>query len=264
MSLTAERADELAAAIYEARRTRVAIAPLTEADPDLTMQDGYVVQQGVVRRYLEDGDRIVGYKLGLTSKPMQQMLGVGVARLRARHGLARAHRRLRRWRWPTTSRPSSRRRSRSCSARTSPARTARRSTSCARSRASWPRRSSSTRRIADWKIKLPDTVADMASSGAIVLSRPLGARRRRRPPRCSAWCSPATARSSRPAPAPRRSATRPPPSPGSSARCTRSAPRSPRAPCVMTGALHAAVPVAAGETYRAEFDRLGPVTVRIV
>ena len=33
---------------------------------------------------------------------------------------------------------------------------------------------------------------------------------------------------------------------------------------VMTGALHAAVPVAAGETYRAEFDRLGPVTVRIV
>jgi len=33
---------------------------------------------------------------------------------------------------------------------------------------------------------------------------------------------------------------------------------------VMTGALHAAVPVQAGETYRAEFDRLGPVTVRIV
>jgi 2-keto-4-pentenoate hydratase len=33
---------------------------------------------------------------------------------------------------------------------------------------------------------------------------------------------------------------------------------------VMTGALHAAVPIAAGQTYRAEFDRLGPVTVRIV
>ena len=32
----------------------------------------------------------------------------------------------------------------------------------------------------------------------------------------------------------------------------------------MTGALHAAVPIAPGETYRAEFDRLGPVTVRIV
>ena len=33
---------------------------------------------------------------------------------------------------------------------------------------------------------------------------------------------------------------------------------------VMTGALHAAVPIAVGETYRAEFDRLGPVSVRIV
>ena len=32
----------------------------------------------------------------------------------------------------------------------------------------------------------------------------------------------------------------------------------------MTGALHAAVPIAAGETYRAEFDRIGPVTARIV
>jgi len=33
---------------------------------------------------------------------------------------------------------------------------------------------------------------------------------------------------------------------------------------LMTGALHAAVPVSAGETYRAEFDRLGAVSVRIV
>ena len=33
---------------------------------------------------------------------------------------------------------------------------------------------------------------------------------------------------------------------------------------IMTGALHAAVPMAAGEVYRAEFDRLGPVTVRVV
>jgi len=32
---------------------------------------------------------------------------------------------------------------------------------------------------------------------------------------------------------------------------------------VMTGALHAAVPMAAGDVFRADFDRLGPVTVRI-
>jgi 2-keto-4-pentenoate hydratase len=32
---------------------------------------------------------------------------------------------------------------------------------------------------------------------------------------------------------------------------------------IMTGALHAAVPLAAGDVFRAEFDRLGPVTIRV-
>jgi 2-keto-4-pentenoate hydratase len=33
---------------------------------------------------------------------------------------------------------------------------------------------------------------------------------------------------------------------------------------IMTGALHAAVAMNAGDVFRAEFDRLGPVTVRVV
>jgi 2-keto-4-pentenoate hydratase len=33
---------------------------------------------------------------------------------------------------------------------------------------------------------------------------------------------------------------------------------------VMTGALHAAVTMQPGETYTAEFDRLGSVSVRVV
>ena len=33
---------------------------------------------------------------------------------------------------------------------------------------------------------------------------------------------------------------------------------------VMTGALHAAVPMTAGDVFRADFDRLGPVTLRVV
>ena len=31
---------------------------------------------------------------------------------------------------------------------------------------------------------------------------------------------------------------------------------------ILTGALHAAVPLTPGDVFRAEFDRLGPVTVR--
>jgi len=32
---------------------------------------------------------------------------------------------------------------------------------------------------------------------------------------------------------------------------------------VMTGALHAAVPMGAGDVFRAEFDRLGTITIRV-
>jgi 2-keto-4-pentenoate hydratase len=65
-----------AKALYEARRTRTPIAPFTDADPALGMADGYAIQQELVRLLLADGDRVVGYKVGLTSVPMQKMIGV--------------------------------------------------------------------------------------------------------------------------------------------------------------------------------------------
>jgi len=42
----------------------------------MSMTDAYRVQQDLVARLLADGDRVVGYKLGLTSAPMQKMFGV--------------------------------------------------------------------------------------------------------------------------------------------------------------------------------------------
>jgi 2-keto-4-pentenoate hydratase len=65
-----------AKALYEARRTRTPIAPFTDADPTLGMADGYAIQQELVRLLLADGDRVIGYKVGLTSVPMQKMIGV--------------------------------------------------------------------------------------------------------------------------------------------------------------------------------------------
>jgi len=117
-------------------------------------------------------------------------------------------------------------------------------------------------RVADWKIKLADTVSDMASCGAIVMSSLLvplhdfdvrltgmvftkngelvatGAGG-------AAYGNPATAiawlvNTLHPL--------------GEGLRAGQ---------IVMTGALHAAVPVATGDVFRAEFDRLGPVTARM-
>ena len=69
-------------------------------------------------------------------------------------------------------------------------------------------------RIEDWKIKLPDTIADMASSGAVVLSSRLRAARRRRPPPRRDGRHPQRRSWPAPAPAPPRSATRSRRSPG--------------------------------------------------
>jgi 2-keto-4-pentenoate hydratase len=118
-------------------------------------------------------------------------------------------------------------------------------------------------RFADWRIKLCDTVADLASNGAVAMSDTLvaldgidprligmvlsrggeildtgaGAAALGDPAEVVAWLA-----------------------------NTLAADGIGLAPghLVMTGALHAAVPMRAGETYTAEFDRLGPVRVRIV
>lgn len=62
--------------LYEARRTRTPIPPLTDTEPGLGMAEGYAVQRELVAMLLADGDRVIGYKAGLTSEPMQAMFGV--------------------------------------------------------------------------------------------------------------------------------------------------------------------------------------------
>lgn len=52
------------------------IDPLTEADPSLSVADAYRIQQEYVKLLLGKDGAVVGYKLGLTSKPMQEMMGV--------------------------------------------------------------------------------------------------------------------------------------------------------------------------------------------
>jgi 2-keto-4-pentenoate hydratase len=66
----------MAAALAAARRTRVAIQPLTDTAPDMTPLDAYRVQQLVVQDRLPAEGPVAGYKVGLTSKPMQELLGI--------------------------------------------------------------------------------------------------------------------------------------------------------------------------------------------
>jgi 2-keto-4-pentenoate hydratase len=251
-----------ARALYEARRDRKAIAPFTDDDPTLGMADGYAVQEELIKLILADGDTIVGYKVGLTSKPMQQMIGVdtpdygpvlGSTVYRDRDAIsvgAFIAPRLEaeivfvmgtELRGPGVTVTDAHR-------------------AVAGVAASMEIVDS---RFADWRIKLADTVADLASNGAVAMSGHLvplanldtrligmtltrngelidtgaGAAALGDPVAVVAWLANTLGRV------------------GISLQPGH---------LVMTGALHAAVPMNAGDVFRAEFDRLGPVTVRVV
>jgi len=68
--------DILAEELYLALRERRTLAPLIERHPGLTIDDAYAVSLGFLARRLKDGERVVGKKIGVTSKAVQDMLGV--------------------------------------------------------------------------------------------------------------------------------------------------------------------------------------------
>src|SRR6201996_1496511 len=68
--------DELAADLAQAERSREPIAPLTSAHPDIDVVDAYEIQLINIRQRVAEGARVLGHKVGLSSKAMQQMMGV--------------------------------------------------------------------------------------------------------------------------------------------------------------------------------------------
>ena len=72
MSLT----ETLSEGLYRALRGRQVIAPIIDSHPGLTVDDAYAISLGFLARRLADGEKVVGKKIGVTSKAVQDMLGV--------------------------------------------------------------------------------------------------------------------------------------------------------------------------------------------
>jgi 2-keto-4-pentenoate hydratase len=68
--------DSIAAKLLAAYGTAPTLPPLTSTYDGLTVDDAYAIQQIQVRQRLQDGAAIIGYKVGLTSAAMQQQMGV--------------------------------------------------------------------------------------------------------------------------------------------------------------------------------------------
>jgi 2-oxo-hept-3-ene-1,7-dioate hydratase len=76
MMLPAETIAALAAELADADRNRTVMQRITARHPDATVEDAYAIQ-GVWRDHcLASGRRLVGRKIGLTSKAMQSATGI--------------------------------------------------------------------------------------------------------------------------------------------------------------------------------------------
>ncbi len=79
MNRDSTRADDLAQLannLFDAEFERRSIEPLTDSCPDLTLEDAYKIQQLNIERRLAGGEKVIGHKIGLTGKPMQEKFGV--------------------------------------------------------------------------------------------------------------------------------------------------------------------------------------------
>jgi len=67
--------EQIADEIYRCYREVSQIELLNPRYPSLEAEDSYKIQERVVARFGADGAPVKGYKVGLTSKPMQEMAG---------------------------------------------------------------------------------------------------------------------------------------------------------------------------------------------
>lgn len=74
--LTEAQRDEAAELLREAEQSVRPIAPLVQLFPGVDVVDAYEIQLRGIRRRLEAGATVYGHKVGLSSKAMQSMMGV--------------------------------------------------------------------------------------------------------------------------------------------------------------------------------------------
>ena len=71
-TLITQLGDELHSALV----ARTVVDPLTTRYPDITVEEAYHIQQRMIERRMQAGERIVGKKIGVTSRAVMNMLGV--------------------------------------------------------------------------------------------------------------------------------------------------------------------------------------------
>lgn len=78
MSLGPAELREAAEALYQAEQSGRQIGLLSRLHPEITMDDAYAIQNALTERKIASGRKVIGWKIGLTSKAMQQALNIDI------------------------------------------------------------------------------------------------------------------------------------------------------------------------------------------
>ena len=76
MSLSKEQVAQISAELIEAEKSRIPIKALTERFSDVSYEDAYAIQLKTFDTLVKGGAIIVGKKIGLTSKAMQDQMNI--------------------------------------------------------------------------------------------------------------------------------------------------------------------------------------------
>ena len=76
MTLSDKELSGVVQSLIAAYKERKPMEPLTETYPEITIEEAYRIQLLTIEEWLAQGQKVVGKKIGLTSAPMQEMLGV--------------------------------------------------------------------------------------------------------------------------------------------------------------------------------------------
>lgn len=74
--LSKDQIETTAARLEEAERSKQQIRMLSLEHPDMSIEDAYAIQRAWIALKLKNGRRIKGHKIGLTSKAMQNAVGI--------------------------------------------------------------------------------------------------------------------------------------------------------------------------------------------
>lgn len=76
--MTPQEHAQAAADLLEAEKTATQISLLSLRHPEIGMDDAYAIQNAIYRAKIGQGRKVVGWKIGLTSKAMQSALNIDI------------------------------------------------------------------------------------------------------------------------------------------------------------------------------------------